>query len=212
MRPCPDIANLLPVRVTKPVVNDFLSRSRLGRPGLDKKNIPILDHVILPLSHHLPGRLNRRLIPQLFQHLKVENNTLNERLLEIGMYNPGSLRSLGALPDCPLPHLVRARGEETAEVHHLAHGDDDFGEGGLGAEFFALLVGGGVVLEAGEALFKGDGERDDGVAGGVLFDPLSDFREVFVFLADVVFFAEVDEVDDWFGGEEHEGVDDFDLL
>lgn len=32
-----------------------------------------------------------------------------------------------------------------------------------------------------------------------------------VFLADVVFLAEVDEVDDWFGGEEEERVDYFDL-
>ena len=42
-------------------------------------------------------------------------------------------------------------------------------------------------------------------------DPFGDFGEVFVFLSDVVFFAEVDEVDDWFGGEEEEGVDYFDL-
>ena len=45
----------------------------------------------------------------------------------------------------------------------------------------------------------------------MLFDPFSYFGEVFVFLADVVLFAEVDEVDDWFGGEEEERVYDFDL-
>lgn len=46
----------------------------------------------------------------------------------------------------------------------------------------------------------------------MFFDPFGDFGEVFVFLADVVFFAEVDEVDDWFGGEEEEGVDYFHLV
>ena len=45
----------------------------------------------------------------------------------------------------------------------------------------------------------------------MFFDPFGDFGEVFVFLADVVFFGEVDEVDDGFGGEEEEGVDYFDL-
>lgn len=45
----------------------------------------------------------------------------------------------------------------------------------------------------------------------MLFDPFHDFAEVFVFLSDVVFFAEVDEVDDGFGGEEEERVYYFDL-
>ena len=35
---------------------------------------------------------------------------------------------------------------------------------------------------------------------------------MFVLLAQVVFFREVDEVDDGFGAEEEEGVDDFDLV
>ena len=34
----------------------------------------------------------------------------------------------------------------------------------------------------------------------MLFDPFGNFGEVFVLLPDVVFFAEVDEVDDRFGG------------
>lgn len=45
----------------------------------------------------------------------------------------------------------------------------------------------------------------------MLLDPFGDLGEMLVLLADVVFFAEVDEVDDWFSGEEEEGVDDFDL-
>lgn len=45
----------------------------------------------------------------------------------------------------------------------------------------------------------------------MLFDPFGDFGQVLVLLADVVFFAEINQVDDWFCGEEEEGVDYFDL-
>ena len=45
----------------------------------------------------------------------------------------------------------------------------------------------------------------------MLFDPFGDFGKVFVFLAYVVFFAEVDEEDDGFGGEKEEGIYYFDL-
>ena len=45
----------------------------------------------------------------------------------------------------------------------------------------------------------------------MFFDPAADGGEVLVLLADVVFFGEVDEVDDWFGGQEEEGVDYFHL-
>ena len=43
----------------------------------------------------------------------------------------------------------------------------------------------------------------------MFFHPFGDLGEVLVLLSDVVFLAEIDEVDDWFGGEEEEGVDDF---
>ena len=46
----------------------------------------------------------------------------------------------------------------------------------------------------------------------MFLDPLGDFGKVLVLLPDVVLFAEVDEVDDGLGGEEEEGVDDFDLV
>jgi hypothetical protein len=82
----------------------------------------------------------------------------------------------------------------------LAHGGDDLGERGFGAEGFAFLGGGLFSIEASEAFFEGDGDGDDGVAGGVFFNPAADGREVLVLLADVVFLGEVDEVDDWFGG------------
>lgn len=35
----------------------------------------------------------------------------------------------------------------------------------------------------------------------MLLDPFSNLRKVFVFLANVVFFTEIDEVDDRLGGE-----------
>ena len=56
-----------------------------------------------------------------------------------------------------------------------------------------------------------DGDGDDGVTRSVGLDPFGDFGKVFVLLTDVVLFAEVDEVDDWFGGEEEERVDCFNL-
>lgn len=45
----------------------------------------------------------------------------------------------------------------------------------------------------------------------MLLYPLGNFGQVLVLLADVVLFAEVDEEDDWLGGEEEEWVDDLDL-
>ena len=46
----------------------------------------------------------------------------------------------------------------------------------------------------------------------MFLNPFSDFREMFVLLPDVIFFAEVDEIDNGFGGEEEERIDDFDLI
>ena len=46
----------------------------------------------------------------------------------------------------------------------------------------------------------------------MLFHPLGDFGEVFVFLPNVVLFAEVDEVYNGLGGEKEKRVDDFDLV
>ena len=93
----------------------------------------------------------------------------------------------------------------------MAHRENNFGERGLGAEGFALFLGGSFGLKAGEALFEGDGDGNDGISGRVCFDPFADFGKVLVFLAEVVFFGEVDKVDDWFSGEEEERVDYFDL-
>ena len=77
----------------------------------------------------------------------------------------------------------------------------DFGEGGFRADFFAFFFHFGFGFEASEAFFEGDGDGDYWVAFGVLLDPFGDFGEVLVLLPDVVLFAEIDEVDDWFGCE-----------
>jgi hypothetical protein len=46
----------------------------------------------------------------------------------------------------------------------------------------------------------------------VLLDPGRDFRQVLVFLADVIFLGEVDEVDNGFCGEEEQRIYDLDLF
>ena len=46
----------------------------------------------------------------------------------------------------------------------------------------------------------------------MLLDPLGDLGQMLVLLPDVVAFGQVDEEDDGLGGQEEEGVDDFDLV
>ena len=127
------------------------------------------------------------------------------------MYHARRLRCLSPLPNGPLPHLIRAGGEETAQLQRLPHGQDDLGQRALRAQRLQLLLFLARFLEAAEPLFQRDGDGDDGVARRVRLHPLGDLGEVLVLLADVVAFAEVDQVDDGFGGEEEERVDYFDL-
>lgn len=126
------------------------------------------------------------------------------------MNNPRRLRRLRPLPNTPLPHLVRARREEAREPQRSPHRNDDLADGALDAELFAFLGDFGIA-HAGESFLEGHREWDDDVAGTVLVDPGFDLGEVLVLLADVVFLREVDEEDNWLGGEELELVDDFDL-
>lgn len=126
------------------------------------------------------------------------------------MDNPCRLRRLCPLPNTPLPHFVRARGEEACESQRSPHRDDDLADGALDAEFLAFL-GDLLITEAGEAFLEGNRKWDDDVAGAVLVDPGFDLGEVLIFLADVVFLREVDEEDDRLSSEELELVDDFDL-
>lgn len=123
-------------------------------------------------------------------------------------------RGLGGftpLPDSPLAHLVGTCGEEASEIELLPHSRNDLWQRRFRAQLLALLLRFGLVFAAREAFLEGDGDGDDGVAGCVLLDPFGDLGEVLVLLADVVFFAEVDEVDHGLGGEEEERVDDLDL-
>jgi hypothetical protein len=55
------------------------------------------------------------------------------------------------------------------------------------------------------------GDGDDGVAGGVGLDPLSNLGKMLVLLANVVLLAQVDEGYDWLGREEEERVDGLNL-
>ncbi len=54
-------------------------------------------------------------------------------------------------------------------------------------------------------------KRQYGIACRVLFDPFGNLGEILVLLANVVFFAEVDQIDYWLGSEEEERVNYFDL-
>lgn len=120
-------------------------------------------------------------------------------------------RRLRSIPNSPLSHFIFTRRKETTQVHDFAHGRDSLGQCRFRAEFLTFLVDFGLGFEGGESFLEGDGDGEDWVAGGVFLEPFHDFGEVFVFLTEVVFFAEVDHVDYWFGGEEEERVDYFDL-
>lgn len=139
------------------------------------------------------------------------NNRLNERLLKIGMNNPGGLWGLSTRPYRPLPDLISTRRKETNKIQRLPHRDDNFWQRRLRAKVFAFLICRFVGSELCEAFFERYGDWNDGVAVCVFFYPGGDFGEVSVLLADVVFFAKVDEVDDGLCGEEEEWVYYFDL-
>ena len=127
------------------------------------------------------------------------------------MYHPRRLRRLRPLPYSPLPDLIRPRREKASQLQRLPHRQNNLGQRALRAQIFEFLLFLARLVKAPQPFFQGDGDGDDGVARGVGFHPLGDLGEVLVLLADVVAFAEVDEVDDGFGGEEEEGVDYFDL-
>ncbi len=117
----------------------------------------------------------------------------------------------GAIPNRPLPDLVGACGEEAAEVECFSHGDDDFRKSGLGPEVLAFLGGRFFGVETSEALFERHGDGYDRVTRCVLLDPFRDFRQMLVLLADVVFFAQVDQIDNGLRRQQEQRVDDFDL-
>lgn len=117
------------------------------------------------------------------------------------MDNTGSLGSLGAIADGPLADLVRTDGEEAAEVEHLPHGGDELANARVGTNVLLLLECLGLCLELSKALFVRDGDGNDGIALGVLLDPLSNLGEVLILLADEIPLRKVNEVDDGLRGK-----------
>lgn len=128
------------------------------------------------------------------------------------MNHPSSLRRLCPISDSPLPHFIRPGREEAAEIKHLPHGGNDLGERGLCTELFTLLLRVRLSLETCKTLLESDRERQYRVTWSVFLDPFGDLRKMLVLLSDVVFFAEVDEVDNRFSAEEEERIYDFDLV
>lgn len=183
----------------------------LGGTGLDDENVTILDNVVLALGHHLALGLDLGFVTELLDGAKVVDNGLDKGLLKVGVDDTGGLRSLGTVTDGPLTDLIGAGCEEAAKLEGLAHLENNLGQDRLGTDGLALLLGGLLGLEAGETLLKGDGDGDDGVALGVLVDPLNNLGKMLVLLADVVLLRQVDEEDDGLGGEEEERVDDLNL-
>jgi hypothetical protein len=183
----------------------------LGSASLDQQNVAILNHVILALGHDLALCLDLRFVAELLEHVVVEHNGLDERLLKVSVDDTRCLRRLGAVADRPLPDLVGADSEEAAQVEGLAHLEDDLAQRRLGSDILALLLDLGFGLEPGQALLEADGDGNDGVAGSMLLDPLNDLGKMLVLLPDVVPLGKVDQEDNRLGGQEEKRVDDLNL-
>lgn len=108
----------------------FLHRAHLalGSASLEQDNVAVLDDVVLALGHDLTLGLDLGLSAQLLEHGIVVHNDLDESLFKVTVDDTGSLRSLGAVTDGPLAHLIGASGEEGAKVEGLAHGRNDLGK------------------------------------------------------------------------------------
>lgn len=178
---------------------------------LDQQDIAVLDDVILALGHDLTGRLDSGLVAELTQGVIVVHHSLDEGLLKVGVNHTRRGRRLDALPDGPLADLILTGGEEAGQVQDLAHGGDDLGQTGLGLQLLALLLGGLLIAEQGQALLEAGRDGQQGIPGGVGLDPLKDLGQVLVLLADVIPLTQVDQVHDRLGGEQQKGVDDLDL-
>lgn len=184
----------------------------LSSTGLDEHNVTILHYVVLTLGHDLALGLDLGFITKLLDNAKVVDNSLDKSLLKVGVDNTGSLGSLGAVADSPLADLVGSRCEEAAQLERLAHLDNQLGQGRLGANVLLLLLGLLLSLVASQTLLERDGDGNDGVALGVLLDPLGDLGEVLVLLSDVVLLRQVDKIHDGLGRQQEERVDDLNLF
>jgi hypothetical protein len=191
--------------------NPWIPNLALGGTRLDKKDVAVLDDIVLPLGHDLALGLDLGFIAKLLEHLEVVHNGLDKRLLKVRMDDSGRLGRLDPIANGPLANLVGADGEEAAEVHDLAHQGNDLGQRRLHAKLLALLLGFRLRLEASEPLLKADGERNDGVSGSILLDPFRDLGKMLVLFPDVVLLGQVHEVDDGLRREKEQGVDDLHL-
>lgn len=186
-------------------------RLTLSCTSLDEQDISVFHHIILPFRHYLTLGLHRCFVTFLLERVVVVHHSLDESLLEVAVNHTGGLRCLGAVSYRPLPDFVGSGCEEGAQVECFPHGCDDLRERRLRADLLEFGFSLGLGLESCQTLLERDTDQDHGVAGSMLFYPFGDLGEMLVAAADVVFLAEVDEVDDWLGCEEEEWVDDFDL-
>lgn len=166
-------------------------------PKLPIADIPILNLILLSLCNIFPRSLNSSFTPQLFQILKLHNLTHNKRFLKISMNNPCSLRCFCPLSNCPSSYFIRSTCEIITKSQSLVSRDSDFGKSGFSikTDEFGFCF---FIREFRKTIFKSDGERNAEIAGVISVDPLFDFCEMFVFLTDIIFFREIDEVYYWF--------------
>lgn len=108
--------------------------SSLRSTRLDQNDIAIFHNVILALRHHFPSCFHRCLITVFPQCFVAEHDALDEGLFKIwrhyqlrrlqgsriqltGVNDTSRLRCFCPLPDGPLSHLIRTRGEEAPQIH-----------------------------------------------------------------------------------------------
>lgn len=164
----------------------------LGRTGLDQENVSIFHHVFLALGHHLALGLDLGLVTELLQGIEVVHNRLDKSLLKVSVNDTGSLGRLGAVANRPLPHFVSSGREKAAQLQCLTHLGNELGNDGVSADRLLLLLGLLLRLKAGQSLLVRNGDRDDGVALGMLLDPLGNLGEMLVLLADKVPLRQID--------------------
>lgn len=184
----------------------------LGGTSLEVDDVTVLHYVLLTLGHDLALGLHLGLITKFLKDVVVEDESLDEGLLEIVVNDTGSLRRLGASSDGPLSDLIRSNCEETAKLQGLAHLKNDLGQNRVGTNVLHLLLSLSLGLKLSKTGLVRDGDGDERVTLGVLVNPLDNLGKMLVLLADEVLFRQVDEVDNGFGSQEEERVDDLNLL
>lgn len=126
------------------------------------------------------------------------------------MDDTSSLRTFCAVSYCPLPDLIFTSGEEACEVERLAHGSDNLWKRRLSAELLALLSC-FFVRHGRKPFLKACRDENDLVTCRMLLDPLSNLGKMLVSTSEVVFLAQIDEVDHGLSGQQEQGIDDLDL-